>query len=87
MSRVRLALLSALASSALLPRIAACQTVPVDPGTFEFQLGVASITLPEESDGMYSAEPELRVGWFLRQTLEVMVQGNIRAWPLGATAP
>src|SRR5262245_51320053 len=120
MSRVRLALLSVLAGSVLLPRVGLCQTpstptpptqpppalpppalapatqtppieaaapeAPSAPRTLEIQLGVAGVTLPEESNGLCSAEPELRLGWFIRPNVEFQAQGDIRAWPLGNIA-
>lgn len=86
MSGVRLALASILAASVLRPGVGAAQTFPVDSGTLEIQVGVAGIVLPEESDGLFSAQPELRVGWFVRDRIEFQVQGDVRIWPLGDTA-
>jgi hypothetical protein len=86
MSRARIALVSAVAGSALLPAVGAGQDFPVSAGTLEVQVGVAGIVLPEESRGTFSAQPEVRVGWFLRERLELQAEGDVRVWPLGTIA-
>jgi hypothetical protein len=66
---------------------ASAQTFPVTPGTLELQVGFAAITLPEGSDGSYSAQPQVRLGMFLAPGLALQVEGSFRIWPLGAVAP
>jgi hypothetical protein len=70
-----------------IPGLARGQAAPVEAGTVEVQAGMAAIGLPEGTDGTYSAQPELRVGWFLSEGVEVQGVGHIRMWPLGAVAP
>lgn len=80
--------LAALAVAALsLPALARAQVTPTAAGTLEVQGGMAAIGLPEGTDGTYSAQPELRVGYFLSEGIEAQVVGHIRMWPLGMVAP
>ncbi len=62
-------------------------TVPIEEGTWEFQVGLAGIVLPEEVHGTYSLQPEARVGLFLGDALEIQGQAEVRVWPLGDVAP
>jgi len=66
---------------------ARAQTFPVTPGTLEFQLGLATIVLPEDHDGTYSAQVEGRAGWFFGEGLEAQLDGHFRFYPLGSEAP
>ncbi len=58
----------------------------IAPGAIEIQLGVAGITLPESSRGTYSAQPELRLGFFLHEYMELQGELSVRVWPLGTVA-
>ncbi len=84
---------SALAAVATLGGMLAAATgasaagVPITPGTMELQAGIAAIILPESVDGTFSAQPEVRFGYFLREAVELQVIGDVRVWPLGAKAP
>jgi hypothetical protein len=86
MSLVRLAVVSALAWAVLPPPAGAAQTFPITPGTLEFQVGVAGIVLPEDTDGMFSAQPQIRAGLFLREGVELQGEADARVWPLGPIA-
>ncbi|HMB71100.1 MAG TPA: hypothetical protein VKU85_17445 [bacterium] len=70
-----------------LPVLAQAQPAPVAAGTLEIQGGIGAIGLPEGTDGTYSAQPELRVGFFLSEGIELQAAGSIRMWPLGTVAP
>jgi len=83
--RFRFAALVAAAVSA--PVLAQAQPAPVDAGTLEVQAGMAAIGLPESTNGTYSAQPELRLGYFLADGVELQAVGHIRMWPLGPVAP
>jgi hypothetical protein len=61
--------------------------VPIDPGTVEFQFGAAGIVLPENFRGTFSAQPEARIGYFIRRGVEIQGQAEMRVWPLGGYAP
>jgi hypothetical protein len=61
--------------------------VPIAPGTWEFQAGIAGIVLPEDIPGTYSLQPEARIGYFIREGIELQAQGDVRVWPLGSVAP
>jgi hypothetical protein len=56
------------------------------PGLIEVQVGVAGIVLPEASRGTFSAQPELRIGLFLSDHLELQGEASVRVWPLGVVA-
>jgi hypothetical protein len=71
----------------MLPASAGAQDLPVSAGTIEVQAGMAAIGLPEATNGTYSAQPELRLGFFLVEGLEAQLEANIRMWPLGSVAP
>lgn len=66
---------------------ASAQTFPVVAGTMEFGAGATALALPEEITGSISAQPELRVGYFLAEGLMLQVVGDARVWPLGTVAP
>lgn len=98
MSPVRCTL-AALALVVLLSRAAAAEpqgTAPPGspeasptPGTPQglvLRIGVAGIVLPEDSRGMFGAQPEVRLGWFHRQRVAIQVEGSARVWPLGGIA-
>jgi hypothetical protein len=100
MRPVRSTLASALALALVLPRAAPAQPAPdagaaipapapATPvaGGLEVRVGVAGIVLPEASGGSFSAQPEIRVGWFLADRLELQAEGSARVWPLGSVAP
>lgn len=70
----------------LLAASSASADIPVGVGSKEIQIGVAGIVLPENSLGTYSLQPEVRVGWFIREAVEVVLQGDVRVWPLGEKA-
>ncbi|GJM43885.1 MAG: hypothetical protein DHS20C21_07270 [Gemmatimonadota bacterium] len=64
------------------------QSFPVVSGTMEFQFGLTGMALPENSGGgSLSAQPELRVGRFVAEGVELQLVGDARVWPLGVTAP
>ena len=65
---------------------ASAQTFPVVTGTTEIQIGVSGITLPRDSGGLWSLNPELRIGFFLQPGFELQAEGNFRAWPGGAVS-
>jgi hypothetical protein len=73
--------------SLLLAGIASAQTFPVVAGTMEVQVGAAGIVLPENTNGMVSAQPELRLGYFVSEGLQLQIVGDARVWPLGMVAP
>ena len=52
----------------------------------EIQAGVAGIVLPEAEQGTYSAQPELRLGFFIAEGLQLQLEANGRVWPLGDVA-
>ena len=62
------------------------EVLAVAPEGLVLRFGVAGIVLPEESGGTFSAQPELRLGWFPQAHLAVQVEGSARVWPLGAVA-
>ena len=66
---------------------AVAQTFPVTAGTLEFQLGLATITLPEDHDGTYSFQAEGRGGWFVAEGLQAQAEAHVRMYPLGNQAP
>lgn len=66
---------------------ASAQTFPVVAGTMEFGVGASAVALPEEISGSISAQPELRLGYFLAEGLMLQVVGDARVWPLGTVAP
>lgn len=66
---------------------ASAQTFPVVAGTMEIGVGVSAVALPERITGSISAQPEVRVGFFLAEGLMLQVVGDARVWPLGNTAP
>lgn len=79
---------AALVAAALtLPASASAQGLPVAAGTIEVQAGMAAIALPEATRGTYSAQPELRLGFFVAEGVEAQLEANIRMWPLGSVAP
>jgi len=81
-------LLAALASTALAQE----STPPAEEAAPEiarglvFRVGVAGIVLPEASNGTFSAQPEVRFGWFLQQRVAIQIEGSARVWPLGGVA-
>jgi hypothetical protein len=80
--------ITGLAVAAFLPTgVASAQSFPVTPGTLEFQLGIAGIVLPEDQNGTFSAQPEVRAGYFVLEGLQLQAEANARVWPLGNQAP
>jgi hypothetical protein len=65
-------------------RAACAQTFPVVPGTTEIQVGVTAISIREDEGGLWSLNPQLRIGFFLQPGFEFQAEGNFRAWPGGA---
>jgi len=65
----------------------AAQTFPVVRGTLEVGAAMAAVALPEHTGGSISAQPELRVGYFIAEGMMVQVVGDTRVWPLGTQAP
>ena len=80
-------LLSVVLVPLLLSGVVSAQTFPVVAGTMEIQLGAAGVILPENTNGMVSAQPELRVGFFVSEGLQLQFVGDARVWPLGTIAP
>lgn len=56
------------------------------PSGLIVRIGVAGITLPEASDGTFSAQPEVRLGWFSGADLALQAEASVRVWPLGPVA-
>lgn len=83
---MRSVLAALLGVALLLPAGALAQTFPVVRGSTEVEFGFAGIVLPESEDGTYSAQPELRFGYFLAEGLELQLGLHGRIWPLGAVA-
>ena len=84
----RVTLLFVLAAAWLIvPGVALAQTFPVVPGTLEIQGGVSAVSLPEETVGSVSAQPEARLGYFVAEGVMVQLAADARVWPLGNTAP
>ena len=79
----------ALGGAALLlsPKSSGAQSFPVTPPSMEVQVGAAAITLPEQYDGLFGWQAEVRWGMFLLTGLQLQIQGDARIWPLGAKAP
>lgn len=50
------------------------------------RVGIAGIVLPEASGGTFSAQPELRIGWFTGVDMAVQVEASARVWPLGGVS-
>jgi hypothetical protein len=84
------------AARIVLPVVAACfcagpgktlAAVPIEAGTWEIQAGLAGIVLPEDIEGTYSLQPEVRFGYFIADAIELQAQGDVRVWPLGSVAP
>lgn len=50
------------------------------------RVGIAGIVLPEASGGTFSAQPELRIGWFTGVDMAVEVEASARVWPLGGVS-
>jgi hypothetical protein len=71
----------------LAARPAEAQSFPVVGGTQELQIGVSMVSLPEITNGSWSAQPEVRWGLFLADGLELQVGLDTRVWPLGSQAP
>lgn len=71
----------------LLPAFARAEGFAPVAGSIELQGGIATIGLPEATNGTYSAQPELRVGYFLHPAIELQLESNIRIWPLGSVSP
>ena len=69
------------------PMGASAQTFPVTRGTMEFGAGMAAVTLPEETSGSISAQPEVRVGYFFAPGMMLQAVADMRVWPLGVVAP
>lgn len=65
-------------------RAASAQTFPVVPGTTEIQIGATGLSIREDAGGLWSFNPELRVGFFLQPGFEFQAEGNFRVWPGGA---
>jgi hypothetical protein len=84
---MRLRFAAVTAAALLLPVLARAQPTPVGAGTLEVQGGIAAIGMPESTRGTYSAQPELRLGYFLADGVELQAAAHIRMWPLGAVAP
>jgi hypothetical protein len=87
MTLMRLAIVAASFAAVLGGASASAQTFPVTPGTLEFQLGLAMITLPEDHDGTFSAQAEGRAGFFFAEGLQAQLEGHGRFYPLGSQAP
>jgi len=83
---MRSVLAAVLGVALLLPANAHAQTFPVVRGSSEVEFGVAGIILPESEDGPYSAQPEVRLGYFLAEGLELQLGLHGRIWPLGGVA-
>ncbi|MBZ0267087.1 hypothetical protein K8I85_02940 [bacterium] len=66
---------------------ASAQTFPVVAGTMEIGAGISAVALPEQTTGSISAQPEVRVGYFLAEGLMLQVTADTRVWPLGTAAP
>ncbi|NNE44695.1 MAG: hypothetical protein HKN12_10830 [Gemmatimonadetes bacterium] len=79
--------IAAALAATLLGPAASAQTGPTASGSLELQFGIATIALPEDTEGTYSAQPQLRLGLFLSEALQFQVEGYARVWPLGAVAP
>jgi hypothetical protein len=66
---------------------AQAQSFPVVAGSREIQIGASATSLPELYDGPFSAQPELRLGMFVVEGVELQLLGETRVWPLGRRAP
>ncbi len=62
---------------------AEAQTFPVVVGTLEFQGGFTAITVPEASNALIGTQPEVRVGYFIREGVQLQAMLDTRVWPLG----
>ena len=68
------------------PDTALAEPAGAIPQGLVMRFGIAGIVLPEASGGTFSAQPELRLGWFPQAHIAIQIEGSARVWPLGPVA-